>query len=261
MIEKAIIYGQIGKAVFKEDGKYFFINAKDIQKPLECNNWDFSIINNSEAEGYFLADKNITIEKVRQTLQLRRLAHITLYLMISGFDPELSEENRRDSIEDAEKWMNSDTRIHRFVRGRLLCRPLPKGVDIQGAISFAGQLGAHEAESLYKEVQQYQEAIKELLQAWQKVSLSLLSTDYQMAETERRLIEDGVFYHIISAISHEDMEQIERMIFQDFFPQYKEILIPLAEVLRAGQLEVLVDLITGKRQRTHEPYNKMLNTT
>ena len=136
MINQAYISGQIGRAIYEDDKRYFCLSVENLDKPFECRSSDISLFWTSGSEISSMTDQNIDLSKVQDFLENDTRNHRALTLCINGFNRELSKETRLTSIEAIEE-LFSKSPIESFVRARLLARVLPNEGDLPGAISVS----------------------------------------------------------------------------------------------------------------------------
>ena len=68
MIEEVFISGQIGKAIYKGNGRYFIVGVEENKEPVECRPADLSLFVNFGAEFTVISDKNIDLDGIRDAL-------------------------------------------------------------------------------------------------------------------------------------------------------------------------------------------------
>ncbi|MDX6693076.1 MAG: hypothetical protein QOF02_679 [Blastocatellia bacterium] len=199
MIERAFILGQIGKAVYEQDDRYYVLGLGDSPEPVECRAGEVAFFFDVSREYSVISGGDISSATIRETLEFSRQAHGALTMMLSGLNQELSPESRRLSVEAAEELLQDGAALA-FVRARLLARLLPETADMDGALVYAANAGALTVFALYEEVGQSQEAIKFILEAWSEVATEFfLDAPEQAAGAEKILIESGVFAEMATA--------------------------------------------------------------
>jgi tetratricopeptide (TPR) repeat protein len=210
MIETAVISGQLGKAIYMDEGKCFLVED-DAAKPVECSQGDVSLFFDSGAELTELAEQGLDFDLMKSSLRRERDAHRALSLAISGFDEELSDRSRLLSIDAAEELVQ-DAATNKFVRNRLLAHPLPEGTDVTGAISKAESIAAGAISSIYKDLTASQEAIAQVLQVWREVATTFFKLPDEIAQAEDTLMEIGALAGMAVALTSADAKTLNSAI-------------------------------------------------
>ena len=211
MIDTAYVMGQIGKAIYQEDGRYFVVGAQSPNEPLECRSGDISLLLDCSTDVLSISWQDLSLSRIKDILAERTLCHKALTLVLSGLDEELSLSNRSISIEAVENLLEQEA-VLRFLRARMLARVLPDEADLPGALSLANASGATRVASLYVDVKQTQKGIKRLTEAWSETSLLLSLTDAEKVEIESSLIDAGVFADIAFTIAVGDEVRVKSTI-------------------------------------------------
>ena len=211
MIEEAFILGQIGKAVYKENSRYFLIDAEDTERPVECRLGDIGLLFDTGSEITTLEGREIAFDDIIASLEFDYTAHGAFSLVISGLDYELSDETRLLAIEAAEELLQ-DASIRTFVRNRILARLLPSAADIEGAMFLSSRGDVEAVRSIYKEVRQTQKAIHNLLEVWEEVALELYGLDEERARVEKTLVEIGLFADIVALLNSGEIQNLNNII-------------------------------------------------
>lgn len=178
MIEQALISGQIGKAIYREDDRFFVVGVEDYEAPRECRLGDVSVFFDCGAEFTTISNGRIDIESIKSALEFNTLIHRALSMTLSGLDGELSSDSRLLSIEAAEELLQDES-VRAFVRARLLARPLPTTADIVDAMNQAVVSGSTLVTSLYQEVAASQDAIRDLLESWKEVAPEFFDSHFK----------------------------------------------------------------------------------
>src|SRR5215212_9668071 len=128
MIQEAFISGQIGQVIYVENKKYFVLHSDNLEEPKECHPIDVSTFFGLGAEVKSLANGQLNLDYIKTQLVSQQRAYRALMLIISGMDKVLSHESRTSAITTAER-LAEEPSTHRFVRARLLARPVPEEAD------------------------------------------------------------------------------------------------------------------------------------
>src|SRR6266446_4494036 len=169
MIQEAYISGQLGKALYADNGRYFVLDVDDQTEPVECRPMDVSAFLNFGAELKTLPVSELNLASLRTELAAQRRANHALTLIISGLDDELDDETRSSAIERAERLVEEDS-ARRFVRARMLARPLPKEADVERALEIAIRADATSVGILYQNILDYEQAITLLHETWSETT-------------------------------------------------------------------------------------------
>lgn len=208
MIDTAHIFGQLGKAIYKENDQYFLLGIESTKEPTLCRKGDVSLLLDCSSEVISIAENNLTLYTIENILKKETLSHKALILILSGLDKDLSDKSRSLSVESAEGLLEFDF-VAGFLRARLLARPLPAESDILGALRLAQKVGAVRSHTLYVDIDNSQDAIRHLAEAWHQISAELSLIGYEKADVERGLIEAGIFADLAIGISAGDKRSLE----------------------------------------------------
>ena len=204
-MQEVFILGQIGKAVYEHNDRYYVMGVPGRSGAVECRPGDVSLLFDSGAEVSVLYSEGIDSNALTETLDFSTQKYRGLSMMLSALDRELTPASRLLAVEAAEELLQ-DHLVWRFVRGRFLARPLPDSADIDGAIRFAESVGASTVGSLYREVKNSQAVTKILIETWKDVAPEFFNSIDEQAENEKLLIESGVFAEMGAALSsHDDL--------------------------------------------------------
>jgi len=69
VIEQVFISGQIGKAVYEQNDRYYVLGVEDFHDPVECRPGDISLLFDSGAEFSVISRSNINIANIRGILE------------------------------------------------------------------------------------------------------------------------------------------------------------------------------------------------
>jgi hypothetical protein len=211
MIDTAYIIGQLGKAIYLENGRYFVFGIESAREPSECRSGDVSFLLDSASDILAIDSDGLTVSRIEAILKEETLSHKALVLMLTGLDGELSRETRSRSVRVVESLLEEES-VLRFLKVRMFARALPPNADIRGAIGVAKGVGARKVASLCAEIEKTQKGIHALQKAWNEASQEMRLTDSERINIEQRLIDHGVFADMASALSRGDEVQIQSTI-------------------------------------------------
>src|SRR6185369_5470220 len=117
MIDEAIILGQLGKAVYKEDGVFWETSASDPNNRWRCDRFDLDVLFAHPSEVH-IPRKGIQREELHQALAHSSTAHTALSLVLCTLDPDLSWETKVECLETSEELLQ-DSSTYQFVRWRM----------------------------------------------------------------------------------------------------------------------------------------------
>src|ERR1043165_1648936 len=247
MIKEVFILGQIGKAFYAQDDRYYVVGLEESHdtadvrggEPSECRAGDVALFFDSGAEYSVLSGRNISLDAIKRSLELSSQAHAALSMSLSGLNSELSPRSRRLSIEAAEEFLQ-DTAAHTFVRKRLLARPLPDVADIEGALEYAVETESLTVFALYEEVRKSQRAIDFLVESWSEASTEFFPKSLEeAAAAERTLIESGVFAEMITATADMDTKRLGSIVVTyGMKPELRQALPRCAQILNAVRVHL-----------------------
>lgn len=211
MIDTAYIIGQIGKAIYQENGRYFVVRNESPKEPMECRSGDVSLLLDCSSDVVSLSQENLTLSSIKSVLEMETRSHKALVLILGGLDEEMSQRTRSMSVVAVETLLESKS-VTSFLRARLLARPLPGKADIHGALDLANAIGAVRVASLYTDVERTQKGSQRLADVWSQICAELSLTNHETAEIERGLIEAGVFADIAITLAAGDQKKFKSTV-------------------------------------------------
>jgi tetratricopeptide (TPR) repeat protein len=255
MTSEVFILGQIGKAVFQQDDRYYLLDADLHSEPIECRAGEVSLLFDSGSEVSVIATDEIDVSAIRDTLDFDTRAYRALSMTLGGLDNELTPESRLLSVEAAEELLH-DHAVRAFVWKRLVARLLPVTADIQGAVTCAESAGAFLASSIYREILTSQPAIEVRLDAWKEVSPDFFDTIEESTAGEQALIESGVFAEEVAALTSNDLSRLNSVVVRygtnrdlvRVIPRTTHLLNSVRKIL-IGKLETVAKTISDRDQR------------
>jgi tetratricopeptide (TPR) repeat protein len=247
MIQQAFISGQIGQVIYTDDDRYFVLNVEQLEEPIECRPMDLSMFFNYGAEFTTLSGAQLDLSQLRNQLVVQRQAYLALTLIISGMDEELDDESRTAALEAAERHLAEEF-AHRFVRARMLGRPLPEEADIEPALNIAVRCAATSVADLYLNIIDCKQAIDLVYQTWVEAAPDYFSSFDERIEAERLLIDLGVFAEMASDLAAGNLKALSSVVIT--YGQRPEI-----SKLRQGVL-ILNDLKTRLAKKWAVPLTK-----
>ena len=212
MINKVYISGDLGRVIYKENENYFCMDMEQLDTPIPCSSRDLNLFFSSGAELTTIEGKSIAIDSIKKSVELETNIHQALTLVISGFNPDLTEGTRKLSIDAADDLLQF-SEVEDFVRNRLLSRHLPANADLEKAILYSNELNCKKLNLIYEELNSSRAIIAELLMEWQQVSIDFFSSKEEIMECENLLIEFGVFSQIVKAINQKDPKLLGTVVF------------------------------------------------
>jgi len=257
MIEQAFISGQLGRAIYSEGGQQFVIAADHVEEPRPCSGTDLAMFFRSGAE-YFAPISPISrLEELANELEHNTQAYKALTLAISIFDPELSDI-RGLLIEAAEELL-ADAFVSAFVRRRLRARPLPLGADIEGALTATKEAGAIATYDLLNAVRASQFSIGIALSAWSEGAPVFFSSEDEMIEAEKLLVESGAFDEIITGMVSRNIGAVDSAVLRySLIPSISSQIPRVRHLLTAvrNKARERLNLTGGERKETEKPEHK-----
>lgn len=127
MTEQAIILGQLGKAIYKENGVVWETSASDPSKVWRCNRFDLDQLLSSFAEIY-MAKPLEDVDVVRQKLTRLTASHRALSLILCSLDLDLTWDTKTECLQTGEELLQ-DSAVYEFVKWRMTSRVFPSGID------------------------------------------------------------------------------------------------------------------------------------
>jgi citrate synthase len=211
MIQQAFISGQIGKVIYEEDGQYFILNVEQPEVSVECRPMDVSAFFNYGAEFTALSGTRLDLAHIKTQLITQRQAYTALTLTINGLDDALDHESRTWAIQAAERLVKKKP-THQFVRARMLARPLPEEADIEVAKDIADHSNSTLLYALYQSLDEYELAISLIYETWIEAAPDYFSSNEELAESERLLVDLGFFAEVVTAVAKDDFRTLNSVI-------------------------------------------------
>jgi tetratricopeptide (TPR) repeat protein len=212
MIAHAFISGQVGKAVYENDGRLFLLGVEDDAVPIECRAGDANIYFTSGAEFTTLPPGKTDLSTIKDTLLASTISYRALNSLLGGLDGDLESEVRQLSIEEAEETLSSNSRSYSFVKSRLLARPLPEEADVQAAVILAEKAKAYKVKSLYLKTLESQDVIIGIMEIWAHSAPKFFKSEEEMDEGERLFVDMGVFADMIACINSGDAGGLDKIV-------------------------------------------------
>jgi tetratricopeptide (TPR) repeat protein len=209
MLENVLILGELGQAVFENEGGLFALDV-DSDRPTVCRAGDISLLLDSggEVEEFeYFSD----VDRLREELQQTYARHRALSFTLSGLDSDLSGPTRSLCIEAAEE-LCQDGLVRDFVRHRLLARPLPETAEIIAGVEFAKLNESHIVRSIYEETADSQVAVRTVHDSWREVSLREFSMEREQLVAEKTLADHGVFANLATAVACGDRNELSSAV-------------------------------------------------
>ncbi|MDQ1592406.1 MAG: hypothetical protein QOG71_3033 [Pyrinomonadaceae bacterium] len=211
MIQQAYVSGQLGRVIYTKDDRYFLLQIERLEEPVECRPMDLSTFFNYGAEITTFSGAQLDLAQLKNQLITQRQAYRALAMVISGLDEELDQESRQTAIEAAESLFR-DAPTLRFVRARMLSRPLPAEADIEVARDIAIRLEATSVGFLYQNALDCGQAICLVYETWLEAAPEYFASQEERVEGERLLLELGVFADMAQALTRRDATALSSII-------------------------------------------------
>ncbi len=211
MITEAYISGQVGKAIYEEDGKFFLIKNKEGNKPVECDHHDYSLFFGVAGDYEHILYAGTTLEEPRKELSFRSDAFDAVTFLIIGMDTRHTDDLKEDAIDVAEEILaNKDS--FSFARKRLMSCLLPADTDIDRAIEISRRMGAMLTLSVYEEVLRSQPVIGQVRAIWDDVAARRIDGEDEVKHAEGVLFINGIFADFVYAVMTRDISVIDDII-------------------------------------------------
>lgn len=213
MIEKALIKGQIARAIYEDGHKLFMIHTKDKDKVSECTPYEKSLFFNSDAEIRIL--ENVTLEELKGKLLKEKAFFDALNGAIGGMDFDLSENTRILSMQRAESLVeNHET--YDFVISRLFGNPLPEEADLGEAIVLSIEKDCPTMNFIYTNLLNGKDIIDRIDHIFKKAIFELeLHSEY--LKIKNLFISTGLFAQLFLGTIEKNLEKLKRLV-----PDYKD---------------------------------------
>lgn len=133
IIKRAYLFGDLGKAWYKQEGKLFVLSV-DQGDSKECQVTDVELLYDASLEDPEIRE-NLSLGTILENLSLLNRQHTALLFALHGLDGRLTQ-SRPEVINKANE-LCQEEQVREFVERRLRDRPLPAEADINGAIQCA----------------------------------------------------------------------------------------------------------------------------
>ncbi|WP_040334020.1 tetratricopeptide repeat protein [Candidatus Magnetobacterium casense] len=211
MITEVYISGQLGKAIYKENGKLFLIHNKKDNKPVECDRHDYSLFFGVAGDYEHILYADTTLETLRNELSFRSAAFNAMTFLIIGMDVEHKVDLKEKAIRRAQEILANKDSLS-FARKRLMSCLLPADTDIDRAIEISRRMGAMLTLSVYEEVLRSQPVIGQVRAIWDDVAARRIDGEDEVKHAEGVLFINGIFADFVYAVMTRDISVIDDMI-------------------------------------------------
>ena len=202
MIDRAFISGRAGVAYLVEDSILLRIDLHEDGEPRPSREGEAAALAAMGAEFEEVPPRGLSVDGLRQQLQLGALAYQALTFTIGGMDSLLARDIRREAIEAAEELL-ADPERAQFVRNRLLGCPVAEDGDPEGAAALAAESGSLAIHDLYRRVSDLAKAIPEVHRAWGRLRRG--ATESGVLDTALApLVDCGAFAAFATAVAEND---------------------------------------------------------
>ncbi|OQW91476.1 MAG: hypothetical protein BWK78_04530 [Thiotrichaceae bacterium IS1] len=237
IIEQAYLFGQMGNALFEQDGQCFMVSIED-NEPVLCQGREIGLLYDAISE--YSTVQNVTLENLREKLDNLYYAYEALSFSLNGLDPNLEKEVRSSVIEMANE-LCQDEQVYTFVSNRLLGYPFPlhdekeaneviknaieatdnKAIDkiaidkkeaneaaMEGAIEAANgkAAGVNRLKKIYEELGKNRQRLQTFHEVWQAVvpKFFFFADETEQARALRFFVDKGIVRGLVTANSRID---------------------------------------------------------
>ncbi|MCH8941063.1 MAG: tetratricopeptide repeat protein, partial [Bacteroidetes bacterium] len=245
MITEVYIAGEIKKAVYKKENKYFVLEQSS------DGNYLTSSFDNLESNAFSLANPEIDVikdihwqnEQIQAELDkdIKRKDALNLFLM--GMDTSLSNSLRKEAMELLLQTLSINIEINTFISNRVFATRIPDSFDAISAYKIAELLGKENLIKLYKDLADANNIIIEVRNAWKKAILKhdLLSNELSLEFLDKIFTDQGIFHDFVFAIFTSNYKDIDKAIVQHS-DKLSEIKINMQPALFLLQIKELLSL-------------------
>lgn len=166
---EALISGRAGLALVVDGDRLASIHAADPEFMVPRQPADFRYLA-GEAQD-FVPYENLTREEIVSELLLAEDREDALRLILTAQDPDLPDDIRREAVDELEKLIQ-ESGVGSYLEGVLYAHPLPRSLDLAGAMQRARTAEAWETLTLLELVWSHQDAISDVRQAWESIPLA-----------------------------------------------------------------------------------------
>ncbi|MCX7097063.1 MAG: tetratricopeptide repeat protein [Methylococcales bacterium] len=208
MIEEALIVAELDTALYRQHNRWHAVR-KENGKLIDCAR-ELSALLAHPAEKRQLSPTPANLKALMDCLTAWGMRHELLQLLLMGMDAVCSDDTRLAALELAEKLLEQ-AEVANFARARLFGCPLPAVADLDTAVKLAHSLP--KTQSLYQDLQQAQGIIPVVRRTLE----NLLRFDFELScaadDLLPAMVNVGLVAAAVNALSHQDKNQVEELLF------------------------------------------------
>jgi tetratricopeptide (TPR) repeat protein len=222
----ALISGVAGRALLLERDSLTSLDVVDPSRRTVRHPSDLQFLFGDATDLRVIEDSDI--DSITRELQRASNSECSLDLTLIALDPELSDEIRKEAIEDLEGLL-ADSLVLRNVESILYGHPFPESADISGAIRLCAIVKGPKARSMYQRLQDHQPSIREVLQSWEAIPTKLFGEAGLRTQFQNQLVREGLFRAL--ALTRETQATVGSFLVNaglntsiQALPNYREVL-------------------------------------
>jgi tetratricopeptide (TPR) repeat protein len=200
----AVISGRAGTALLIDGNSLFSFDVDDVNAIVPRQQSDLPFLLGDGVDLQFF--ENVEPDQVKQQLELAYDSACALDLTLILLDSELSDEVRKEAVEELEA-LFADTQIIERLENLLYARPLPDAADIIGALDRSEETGAKIVTVVTHNLLERQPFIREVFLAWNAIPSDIFGGVEQKAEFQRVAVSEGLFRALVIAYLDEKVNE------------------------------------------------------
>jgi tetratricopeptide (TPR) repeat protein len=209
VIEQALVSGALGKALYRDtDSRYFICGIDDNSWTREARTGEIEFLLALGAEFRELPKQDLTADRIASELSVDERRYNALFLVLSGVDPTLPDEVKREARAGAEILLK-DGETGAFVRNRMLSRPSPQDIFGQRPEQDTrAPLTSHILSTVF----QSQSVIREVFGCWQAVAAEYFESDEKREAAERSVIDSGFLAEVVQTVVAGEVNRVNDLV-------------------------------------------------
>ncbi|MCW8816910.1 MAG: hypothetical protein OQK52_03415, partial [Ignavibacteriaceae bacterium] len=239
MISETYIYGEINKAIFKKNEKYFVLGRSSEGKfeTFPLSNFELNDILLANPEVSILRNIDWDENKIKVELNNDIIKKEALNFFLMGMDTSLSNEIRKEAMEFFIEGFDTNDEAKLFVRNRVFGTKVPDSFNPISASEIAKTIGNEYLLQLYRNLSKANDIIVTIRNVWKKIILegTFINTEFAFEYLDKVFTDYGFFADFVFAILTNNYKEIDNTIVNFSYT--------LAELGISGQPGVLLTKI------------------
>jgi tetratricopeptide (TPR) repeat protein len=216
MIAQAYVMGNLGKAAFQQDGKWFLIHADEPTSVRPWHVFDHNLWSIGRPDIITLAAPK-SVEDIAHQLQVETTRQQALTLALQLMDTDIERADLKIRIATLLTEYLADESVRVFVERKLLSTVSSTRLVPASAAAHCRAIGAASVAEMYDLVHQATDAIAALHAAWTKVAIQKLEDSQRAYTALELLVEAGHFAAWVKALVTRDPKKWDAEVINATF--------------------------------------------